>query len=155
MSRFDYLLRFALYLIAFSVFCLYLSLMNSTPNTLIETGNGVSSCIEQLQHTLNKNYSRAERIMGLRQPNTDELRSALQEVKQIYSDFLEALILALILAKVDNRTVAAVEQNKSEFDVRKAEWLSELSGLPLSSNNELFSASVANERGQSLAPSIC
>ena len=33
--------------------------------------------------------------------------------------------------------------------------MSELSGLSSSSTNELFSASVANERGQSLAPSIC
>ena len=82
-SRFEYLLRSALHLIAFCVFCLYLSLMNSTPNTLIETGNGVLSCIEQLQHTLNQNYLRAERIMSLRQPNAGELRSALQEVEQI------------------------------------------------------------------------
>ena len=151
MSRFDHLLRFALYLIAFCVFCLYLFLMNSTPNTLIETSNGVSSCIEQLQHTLNQNYLRTERTVGLRQPNTGELRSVLQEVEQICNQFLEAFILA----KVDNRIVAAVKQNKSEFDVCKDEWLYKLSGLPSSSNNELFSASVANEKGQSLAHSIC
>ena len=46
------------------------------------SSDSVAKAINQLKHTLNQNYLRSEKLMALRQPNTDELNDVWSEIDQ-------------------------------------------------------------------------
>ena len=54
----------------------------------------VESAIERLEAVLNENYLRAERIMSLRSPKTDELDKISGVINQTFEKLLEAMALA-------------------------------------------------------------
>ena len=81
--------------------------------------DNVAKAIDQLKHTLNQNYLRAENLMALRRPNTDELNGAWSEIDQNYKELIETMAIA----QVDFKVAATASKNRSEFELRKNEWL--------------------------------
>ena len=57
--------------------------------------------------------------MALRRPNTDELNDAWSENDQNYEELIETMTIA----KVDFKVVATASKNRSDFELRKNEWL--------------------------------
>ena len=54
---------------------------NETPSQDFDfRTDSVAKAIDQLKHTLNQNYLRAEKLMALRRPNTDELNDVWLEI---------------------------------------------------------------------------
>ena len=82
----------------------------------------VESAIERLEAVLNENYLRAERIMSLRSPKTDELDKISGVINQTFENLLEAMALA----SLGSEAIVALTNNKQEFDAHKSEWLSKL-----------------------------
>ena len=82
----------------------------------------VESAIERLEAVLNENYLRAERIMSLRSPKTDEL----DKISGLINQTFEKLLEAMALASLGSEAIVALTNNKQEFDARKSEWLSKL-----------------------------
>ena len=54
----------------------------------------VETAIEQLEVVLNENYSKAKRIMSLRNRKTDKLDKILGVIDQTYKNLLGAMALA-------------------------------------------------------------
>ena len=93
---------------------------NETPSQdFNSSADSVAKAIDQLKHTLNQNYLRAEKLMALRRPNTDELNDAWSEIDKNYKELIETMTIA----KVDFKVVATASKNRSEFELRKNEWL--------------------------------
>ena len=57
--------------------------------------------------------------MALRRPSTDELNDAWSEIDQNYKELIETMTIA----KVDFKVVATASKNRSDFELRKNEWL--------------------------------
>ena len=93
---------------------------NKTPSQDFNSGaDSVDKAIDQLKHTLNQNYLRAEKLMALRRPNTDELNDVWSEIDQNYKKLIETMTIA----KVDYKVLSTASKNKSEFEWRKNEFL--------------------------------
>ena len=93
---------------------------NETPSQDFDfRTDSVAKAIDQLKHTLNQNYLRDEKLMALRRPNTDELNDVWSEVDQNYKELIETMTIA----KVNHKVVDAASKNKSEFELRKNEFL--------------------------------
>ena len=93
---------------------------NETPSQDFEFSiDSVAKAIDQLKQTLNQNYLRAEKLMALRRPNTDELNDVWSEIDQNYKEIIETMTIA----KVDLKVVATASKNKSKFELRKNEFL--------------------------------
>ena len=82
----------------------------------------VESAIERLEAVLNENNLRAERIMPLRSPKTDEL----DKISGVINQTFEKLLEAMALASLGSEAIVALTNSKQEFDARKSEWLSKL-----------------------------
>ena len=82
----------------------------------------VESAIERLEAVLDENYLRAERIMSLRSPKTDEL----DKISGVINQTFEKLLEAMALASLGSEAIVALTNSKQEFDARKSEWLSKL-----------------------------
>ena len=93
---------------------------NETPSQDFDfSTDSVAKAIDQLKQTLNQNYLRAEKSMALRRPNTDELNDVWSEIDQNYKELIETMKIV----KVDCKVVATASKNKSEFELRKIEFL--------------------------------
>ena len=115
------------------------------------SSDSVAKAISQLKHTLNQNYLRAEKLMALRQPNTDELNDVWSEIDQNYKELIETMTIS----KVDFKVVSTSFKNKSKFELRKNEFL-QFNSATSSSETPCFSLPPGfNFQSDYDIPSVC
>ena len=107
---------------------IYLLCANVIPVTGILTSeahsdNDMQAAIEQLQSVSDQNYLRAEKIMSLRNPNSEQLKEILDTINSTY----DSLIGVMASGDLGTEAIVAVTQNQNEFESRKKQWFAKRS----------------------------
>ena len=122
---------------------LMINLMENSNNNSLRVIDGnkdheVMDAIENLQQMLNSHHQAAEKIMALRNPNLETLRSVTQSIDSVYEELVTNLEEndEIIAASFGETTI----QNKKEFDVHKdsffRKWTSTTDQTPGCSSNK-------------------
>ena len=102
---------------------------NSAPSS-----DPVIESVELLQEHLNALYLSAERIMSLRDPNSESLRSLSANIESKYKELLEKV--EQVTCERNNSIALSAIQNKNEFDAHKCEFLSKCSSQQCASTSK-------------------
>ena len=102
---------------------------NSAPSS-----DPVMESVELLQEHLNALYLSAERIMSLRDPNSESLRSLSANIESKYEELLEKV--EQVTCERNNSIALSAIQNKNEFDAHKCEFLSKCSSQQCASTSK-------------------
>ena len=94
----------------------------SEPNELeqVPSIHEVERTIDTLSFTLNQGYLVVERLMSLRDTDTNELNSALERVDKLHDEIITMINDAKLEAGAEVEIAAT--KNKTEFDLRVNEW---------------------------------